>query len=99
MRLRHHEVMPDHAPCAARLRSGDRCRSVATEGPYCAYHSRLAARAGETVVRDGLPRLRQHSPLVRDVTGAEPKDKPKRPTRNGAVTPAEVRPLLGELVA
>jgi hypothetical protein len=40
----NHADMPDHARCAAQLRSGDRCRSVAVDGlEFCAPHGELAA--------------------------------------------------------
>ena len=34
--------------CAAKLRSGDLCQSVATTGEFCAYHAALAADLGQT---------------------------------------------------
>ena len=41
--------------CSAKLRSGDPCRSVATDAEFCAYHAALereehAARAYGTIV-------------------------------------------------
>jgi hypothetical protein len=59
--------MTEHARCVAHLRSGERCRSVAVEGEFCAYHQRVAAHVGETPsARDGnVRRGRQDSNVAR----------------------------------
>jgi hypothetical protein len=94
--------MIEHARCAAQLRSGERCRSVAAEGEFCAYHHRVAADIGEEAVHTGrqVRRRRQDSKLVHMVE--EPKrEEPQRPTPNGnsAVAPSEVRPRLAAAAA
>jgi hypothetical protein len=61
--------MTEHARCAAQLRSGERCRSVAVDGDLCAHHRDLAMDVGEEPVRDGrhVRRRRQDSALARVV--------------------------------
>jgi hypothetical protein len=58
--------------CAAHLRNGDQCRSVAVKGDLCAHHRDVAADVGEETLRTGQyqQRRRQDSTLVRVV--AEP---------------------------
>ena len=41
------------ALCSARLRNGDRCRSVATHDEFCAYHAALADELGWDTVANG----------------------------------------------
>jgi hypothetical protein len=59
-RLGHDLGVEEHPPCAAVLRSGERCRSVATDdSAFCAPHRELAAEHGEEAVRRGrYPRRR-----------------------------------------
>jgi hypothetical protein len=97
--------MTEQARCAAHLRSGERCRSVAFEGEFCAYHDRVASEVGEDAVRAGqhVRRRRQDSTLARVV--AEPTPEPPEPAAQngsddvGVVTPSEVRPRLAAAAA
>lgn len=43
----------DPSLCMAKLRDGNRCRSVATEGELCTHHARLAVELGQDAVADG----------------------------------------------
>jgi hypothetical protein len=87
------------------MRSGERCRSVAVDGDFCAYHHRVAADVGEDAVRAGQhvrPR-RQDSTLAR-VTAEPQPELLEVPARNGSagdgvVTPSEVRPRLAAAAA
>jgi hypothetical protein len=94
--------MSDHARCAAQLRSGEHCRSVAVDGSEFCAHRELAADVGEEALRAGRYPLRgrQDSPLVHVVDAAPPL-KRKPPARNGAgtVTPSDVRPRLAAAAA
>ena len=76
--IRHHEYLIEHARCAAHLRSGERCRSVAVEGAFCAYHHRVAAGVGEDAVRTGRHVLRQAGHLGGPAAGAGPTAPPSR---------------------
>jgi hypothetical protein len=95
--------MPEHTRCAARLRSGERCRSVAVEGDFCAHHAARAAEVGEGRLREGRhpPRRRQGPALVRGVTELEQNETPRAFASNGSgmVTPSDVRPHLAEVAA
>jgi hypothetical protein len=91
--------------CAAHLRSGELCRSVAVDGDFCSYHHRVAAEVGEEAVRAGrhVRRGRQDSLLAHVV--AEPRREELEPQApNGkdgesAVTPSELRPRLAAAAA
>jgi hypothetical protein len=103
--LGEHADMTEHARCAARLRSGERCRSVvALDSDFCAPHRDLAPDVGEEAVRAGrYPRRgRQDSLLVRVAQEPQP-EKRKSPARNAnsnaTVTPSEVRPRLAAAAA
>lgn len=97
----------EHPRCAALTRDGRRCRTTTVNGSdFCQHHLGLLPEVGDESLRRGdhaRPRRRE-TPLVRvvaeqdDGIGAEPSRAPVK-TGNGSVTPAEVRPRLGELVA
>jgi hypothetical protein len=97
--------MSEQKMCAAVLRSGARCRSVATSGSdFCVPHLALVAEYGEESLRRGdYPRRRRNSTLVRVSSG---NDAPEAATpaasnghANGSVSPADVRPRLAEAAA
>jgi hypothetical protein len=95
--------MTAQAGCAAHLRNGDQCLSVAVDGGRCAHHRDLAAEVGEETLPAGrhARRRRQESTLARVV--AEPKQDVERPARNAndgtGVTPSDVRPRLAAAAA
>jgi hypothetical protein len=97
--------MSEHKACAAVLRSGARCRSVATSGSdFCFPHLALAAEYGEDVLRRGeYPRRRRNSTLVRVSSEHEVPDQATTAApsanSNGSVSPADVRPRLAEAAA
>ena len=79
------------SPCAAKLRSGDLCQSVATTGEFCAYHAALAAELGSDPVETGQQtkrrNARQRVPVI-----AESEPLVLTSTSPGA--PSGVRPAL-----
>jgi hypothetical protein len=79
------------AHCSARLRNGDRCRSVATRGEYCAYHAALADELGIEVVANGdqtkKRNARQREPVIAE---SEPLELNSSASRS----PSAVRPAL-----
>jgi hypothetical protein len=79
------------ALCSARLRDGSACRSVATDGEFCAYHAAMADQLGpETVVNGDQQKrrnARQRAPVV-----AESEPLELNATPPGA--PSGVRPAL-----
>ena len=79
------------SPCAAKLRSGDLCQSVATTGEFCAYHAAMAAELGSETVATGQQtkrrNARQRVPVV-----AESEPLVLTSTSPGA--PSGVRPAL-----
>jgi hypothetical protein len=97
--------MTEPARCAAHLRSGERCRSVAVEGEFCAYHDRAADDVGEDAVRAGQHvRRRQQDSAVARVPVDPRLEPPEVTARNGSagdgvVTPSEVRPRLAAAAA
>jgi hypothetical protein len=68
--------MTENARCAALLRNGERRRSVAVDGDFCAHHHRLASALGEEAVQTGrhVRRRRQDSILARVVDQSEHDD-------------------------
>jgi hypothetical protein len=42
------------ALCSARLRNGEACGSVATDGEFCAYHAALAAELGVEALQTAI---------------------------------------------
>jgi hypothetical protein len=83
------------------LRSGERCRSVAVEGDFCAHHAARASDVGELRAGSYPPRGRQGSKLVRVVTEPEQNERQKAfaMNSNGTLTPSDVRPHLAEVAA
>ena len=47
-------MMGAGAPRSAKLRNGDPCRSVATQGGFCGYHRALAEELGLELVANGV---------------------------------------------
>jgi hypothetical protein len=97
--------MTEHASCAARLRDGERCRSVAVDGDFCAHHRDLAMDVGEEPVRDGrhVRRRRQDSALARVVDQPEHDDVEDQARdgndRHDGAMPSDVRPRLAAAAA
>lgn len=77
--------------CSARLRNGDPCRSVATQGEFCGYHRALAEELGYDLVANGgqtkRRNARQREPVI-----AESEPLELSPGLPGA--PSGVRPAL-----
>ena len=76
------------ALCSARLRNGDPCRSVATDGEFCAYHATLAAELGSEAVANGdhtktrnaqqrLPVIAESEPLELNTSCELPISSPR----------------------
>jgi hypothetical protein len=91
--------MAEHPRCAARLRSGERCRSVVVaDSEFCAHH-RLTAELDGPVPRELRPRPpRQSSPLVRlreQRSSVKARPPAGNGSRNGKVEPSQVRPRAG----
>ena len=67
------------ALCSAKLRNGDPCRSVATQGEFCGYHRALAEELGYDLVADGgqtkRRNARQREPVIAE---SEPLELPSR---------------------
>jgi hypothetical protein len=78
-------------PCAAKLRDGSRCGSVATSGDLCAYHSRLAAELGQDAAVNGR-HAKKRSARQRLPVSAE--SAPIELAARQAETPSGVRPAL-----
>ena len=76
----HTSGMPG-APCSARLRNGDPCRSVATHDGFCAYHAALAEELGHDLVANGdqtkKRNARQRKPVIAE---SEPLELNQRST-------------------
>ena len=49
------------ALCSARLRDGSACRSVATDGEFCAYHAAMADQLGSETVVNGDQQKRRNA--------------------------------------
>ncbi len=79
------------ALCSARLRNGDRCRSVAINNEFCGYHAALADELGSDVVANGDQRKRRNAwhrePVIAE---SEPLELPSR----SPGSPSAVRPAL-----
>ena len=63
---------------------------------YCLHHERLAAELGDDAVRAGRYPRRRNARVETPVTIEEPMTTA---TTNGAISPAEVRPLLAQATA
>ena len=79
------------ALCSARLRDGSVCRSVATDGEFCAYHAAMADQLGpETVVNGEQQKrrnARQRPPVIAE-------SEPLELTATPPGVPSGVRPAL-----
>jgi hypothetical protein len=79
------------AICAAQLRDGTQCRSVATDGQFCAHHAALAAEVGTDAVSNGSHTKRRNArervPVLAESEPFELKSSPPS-------SPATVRPAL-----
>jgi hypothetical protein len=99
--------MTEHPRCAAHLRNGERCRSVAVDGDLCAHHNQVSVDVGEEALRTRRypTRRRQESALVHTVDGLDPEpEETDRPAAEGNdvhanLTPSEVRPRLAAAAA
>ena len=79
------------ALCSAKLRNGDPCRSVATQGEFCGYHRALAEELGYDLVADGGQTKRRNARQREPVTAeSEPLELPSR----APGSPSAVRPAL-----
>lgn len=79
--------MASTASCVVRLRDGSACRSVATEGAYCAHHARVREELGA----DGPPLKRQNA---RERIPVMVESDPLELVPRSPGTPAAVRPTL-----
>jgi hypothetical protein len=97
-------LLSEHPRCAALLRSGERCRSVAASGSeFCGLHRERVSEVGEEALREGrYLRRRQDSSLVR-VVGESTSSEREPLVRDGngesGVTPSQVRPRLAAAAA
>jgi hypothetical protein len=97
--------MTENARCAALLRNGERCRSVAVDGDFCAHHRDLAMDVGEERVRDGRHvRCRRRDSALARVADQPEHDDVEQQARDGndhddGVTPSDVRPRLAAAAA
>src|SRR4051794_15867709 len=79
--------MTSTVSCVGKLRDGTSCRSVATVGPYCAYHAQVSDDPGSIDeppvkrrnARERIPLLLESDPL---------EVLPRAPGAAGAVRPA-----------
>ena len=75
------------ATCVAKLRDASPCRSVATDGAFCAYHAAMADQLGpETVVNGDEQKrrnARQRAPVVAESEPLELKATPGAPSGGG----------------
>ena len=79
------------ALCGARLRDGSVCRSVATDGEFCAYHAAMADQLGaDTVLNGDQVKRRNARQRALIVAESEPLELSAAPP--GA--PSGVRPAL-----
>ena len=79
------------ALCSAKLRDGSPCRSVATDGKFCAYHAAMADQLGpRTVVNGDQQKRRNARQRVPVIAESEPLELNAAPP--GA--PSDVRPAL-----
>jgi hypothetical protein len=82
--------------CAAKLRDGSGCRSIAVERDLCEHHARVAAELGRETVVDGSHakkrRARQRIPVIAE-------SEPLELTSQVSGSPASVRPALAVTAA
>jgi hypothetical protein len=79
------------SPCAATLRSGDLCQSVATTGEFCTYHAALAADLGSATVETGQQTKRRNA---RQLVPVIAESDPLALTSTSPGAPSGVRPAL-----
>jgi hypothetical protein len=88
----HTLCIDDATPlCAARLRDGSRCRSVATADDLCAHHAALAEEHSREAVLNGTHARR------RNARGRVPlavETEPLEPSSSASHLPSSVRPAL-----
>jgi hypothetical protein len=77
--------------CSARLRNGDPCRSVATEGDLCANHAQLAGELGRDRALNGDHAKRRNA---RERMPVVAESVPFEAVSRNSNTPAAVRPAL-----
>ena len=79
------------ALCSAKLRTGDPCRSVATNNEFCAYHAALADEFGHDVIAYGdqtkKRNARRRAPVVA-------QSQPLALNPSPSKSPSAVRPAL-----
>jgi hypothetical protein len=77
------------ATCVAKLRDDSPCRSVATDGEFCAYHAAMADQLGPQAVMNG-DRLKQRNARQRMpvVAESEPLERNTAPLDALGVRPA-----------
>jgi hypothetical protein len=68
------------ATCAAKLRDGTQCRSVATHGEFCGYHAAMADQLGPEAVTNGEQHkrrnARERAPVLAESEPIEPSSIP-----------------------
>ena len=79
------------AICAAQLRDGSQCRSVATDGQFCAHHASLAAEVGTEAVSNGRHTKRRNA---RERVPVLAESEPFELNSSPPSSPAAVRPAL-----
>lgn len=79
------------ALCSAKLRNRDPCRSVATDGEFCAYHAALAAELGAEAVSNGDQTKTRSARQRGPVTAAS---EPLALSETSPSSPSAVRPAL-----
>ena len=79
------------ALCSAKLRNGDPCRSVATQGEFCGYHRALAEELGYDLVANGGQTKRRNARQREPVTA---ESEPLELLSRSPGSPSAVRPAL-----
>lgn len=84
--------------CAALRRDGRECGALASSptATYCRHHEQLASELGDDAVRTGRYPRRRNPRLEAPVSIEETTTTA---ITSGAITPAEVRPLLAQATA
>lgn len=85
--------MASTASCVGKLRDGSACRSVATDGAFCAFHARVSDEHGSV----DTPRLKRRNARERIPVHVESDPLELVPRSPGA--PGAVRPALAEIAA
>ena len=79
------------ALCSAKLRNGDPCGSVATQGEFCGYHRALAEELGYDLVANGGQAKRRNARQREPVTA---ESEPLELLSRSPGSPSAVRPAL-----